>query len=125
LTTVINVLKILKIKALVLGLRKGCRFAYLPVRQPKAGAFLLQNEGIQAVERIRTIFDLKEAPRDGRKMLLISKNGDKHIGYWGQKTKFTVGLGWNTSQEAWLNDDEKFIDSPFNPIVGWEILPRY
>jgi len=68
------------------------------------------------------MYDINTAPRDGRFIILIRKYGDRHKGRWAAKLSFTHEFGWHEYPEKWLSEDEKFLDVPLNPVIGWDIL---
>lgn len=60
---------------------------------------------------------LYDAPKDGRRITLIRQRGDKHIGRWDIKQD---AMFRNPTEPTWLTDDNKFLDIPLNPVIGWE-----
>ena len=56
------------------------------------------------------------APKDGSLIMLHRKRGDKFIGSWREMpSPFRQG-------PQWVNTDDKFIDIPINPVIGWEAI---
>ncbi len=64
---------------------------------------------------------ISEAPKDGSRIVLFRKSGEHRIGRWAQKAdSYTHEFGWRTYTEVWIDDNEKFIDIPLDPVMGWE-----
>ena len=61
---------------------------------------------------------LDSAPKDGTRIKLYRRNGDIHIGRWAKK------LSLFRSGKQWLNDDDKFLDTPINPVIGWNDIGK-
>jgi len=57
------------------------------------------------------------APQDGSRIQLFRINGDAQVGRWAVKDDSECRTG-----PQWLSDDDKYLDIPMNPVVGWSVL---
>jgi len=61
--------------------------------------------------------DIKTAPMDGTRILLIRRSGISIPGRWAVLPGSIFRNG-----PQWLSNDYKYVDVPIDPVVGWKPL---
>ena len=88
----------------------------------RAGLSRLPWNPVSKTENEKAMIDINSAPRDGRRLILHKQNGERIVGRWGNNPGAIFRL---PDEETWLADDDKFLDVPINPVIGWEPLPTW
>ncbi len=66
------------------------------------------------------MFSVKEPPATGRRVMVIRQGGKRLVARLDYKRS---AFFRSPGKLHWLNDDDKFIDVAFDPVVAWQPFP--